>query len=753
MEPENVTIAHEVTQSDDDCKICASLRQMLATPEFSLELGGPIDEIIAAASCPGHNPLFCFIRDEYNSFLLQEFNPDGERQLEAEETGGHNIDTDVWKAHKTILCHNENEPHGGIFVQIRDGRGVTWSMILGRSKYETQTSGFGRILDPDWIDLSLVKRWKNDCSTYHGEKCRNPLHIRQVSPAWLIDTSDKCLVPGDGITDFVALSYRWGGSVGFKATCDVLEIIRQPGGLSPNKIEIGLPKIIRHAMELVQELDERYLWVDAVCIVQDQEVHLREQLQLMGAIYSSATLTIVAADGDATVGLRGLKGISSSREFAQGVIPVFQDEKVIIRNEPVLRQLTGCDEYFDRGWTYQEYYLSKRRLIFSRKQIYWQCSGQSWSEDLIDDRMSAKSRDEWFGELAALMVGVPKYEVLYRWLSEYNNRILSYPEDALPGITGFLAVLSRSFAGGFLFGLAESSFDSLLLWHAQFNVDMERRKHSGKENLSKKSPVLPSWSWIGWRCFALRVPKDETFELGDAGQRTIPITQWYTHETPDAAVRRQIKSSWFNIWEDARKPDFQVPGGWTRERYDDEKHGPARGNESNLDPPEGLGEYVYHHSSLRGRYFWLPLPVSTLNEDVEPFSTPQTAYISCLTTRGWFMATRFPDDRFTEHDRAYNEHLFVMRLLDADGKDCGELKLHREEDNIGFVEADSESVPEAIELVAICKSRSPEVASKDKIHVLWVEWVSGVAYRKAAGFVWLEDWERHKLEVIHLVLG
>lgn len=69
----------------------------------------------------------------------------------------------------------------------------------------------------------------------------------------------------------------------------------------------GIPPTIHHAMHIVRSIGERYLWVDSIYLISDDEKHLTEQLQLMGSIYARAKLTIIATDGDARHGLHGIR--------------------------------------------------------------------------------------------------------------------------------------------------------------------------------------------------------------------------------------------------------------------------------------------------------------------------------------------------------------------------------------------------------------------------------------------------------------
>ncbi|GAW23686.1 hypothetical protein ANO14919_132610 [Xylariales sp. No.14919] len=103
----------------------------------------------------------------------------------------------------------------------------------------------------------------------------------------LIDTSDACVVSGRGISDYVAMSYRWGASEGFRRGWDGFEFatIRKPG--SPGRQQhCSYNTAIYHARN------------------SSDEVHLGRQIEVMGAIYASAKLTIVATDGDAASGIK-----------------------------------------------------------------------------------------------------------------------------------------------------------------------------------------------------------------------------------------------------------------------------------------------------------------------------------------------------------------------------------------------------------------------------------------------------------------
>lgn len=151
-----------------------------------------------------------------------------------------------------------------------------------------------------------------------GHACTSPeslRHLKGALPTWVVDTWQQCLVPCSPSTLPVALSYVWGGTPTFMALNENIEGLQIPSSLAGG-IGKEMPKTIRDAMFLVQILGQRYLWVDSLCIVQDDA---QKRIEIAN-IYAQASITIVASDGDnADDGLRGLQGMSGPRSVRQVV--------------------------------------------------------------------------------------------------------------------------------------------------------------------------------------------------------------------------------------------------------------------------------------------------------------------------------------------------------------------------------------------------------------------------------------------------
>ena len=198
--------------------------------------------------------------------------------------------------------------------------------IAGRSR--------GVLLDSKWIDLRRISNWLQYCDNSHGSSCRDfSTNLKPVDLLLLIDVVSECLVEAPGTVKYFALSYVWGKDPDGKAletTLGNLTAHTVPGSLSLNREYLLLPDTIKDSMRLVRSLNERYLWVDRLCIVQDDLERKPKQIQAMGAIYAYSYCTILATDGqDSHYGLRGIGNGSQPRSCTQKILE-FPDTRCLV---------------------------------------------------------------------------------------------------------------------------------------------------------------------------------------------------------------------------------------------------------------------------------------------------------------------------------------------------------------------------------------------------------------------------------------
>lgn len=496
----------------------------------------------------------------------------------------------------------------------------------------------------------------------------------------------------------------------------------------------------------------------------------------------------MATDGDSQDGLPGLKGISPPRRSRQGIFP-FGDERIIVRNmdgRPGKGPGENKKPYYTRGWTYQEEKMATRKIFFRDQQLNWECHCCACCEDSVPyakvDQLSGEPLDPFY-DAVQLVAAVPELTRLGRLISDYNSRQLSYEEDALPAFSGVLSVLSRTFTGGFLYGLPEMFFDGALCWRcaelmsydygARDYIDCTIRRRSFSRDPKEgnfSAAALPSWSWIGWQ--GNIVIDDEEAILIERHittfRETTPITEWFTGNSPNTPSkdRRRIRPTWFE--DRARNKDLgrsgPLPPGWTRH------DAPANTVDNSYSYPDGCGTHVFKHVSEPSSSYFYPFPIADVDEKTPPFVPPQTSYLFCETRRGFLRVVK---------DLKYGRQT-TLTLLNGLGKQVGRLFLQSEEDKDYFPDKKEEMGPcmpdspevqglKSVELVAICKSRvyfetnhkmgdlvplwGPPQMAEDIYAVLWIEWRDGVAYRRGSGEVNGDEWESLDLEPVSLVLG
>lgn len=194
------------------------------------------------------------------------------------------------------------------------------------------------------IDASMVSRWIKLCETGTGHCCKPRMSVSdKASQILLIDCQEMCLVKEKISCRYIALSYVWGSIESVETTKARLVEFSQPNGLKM----ADMTRTVGDAILFVKQIGERYLWVDRLCIVQDDAAQKAKAISKMADIYLGATLVLVAAAGeDANAGLPGVEShprTDISMEFMTGV-PKLGDTNMF-------GESLAASIYETRGWT------------------------------------------------------------------------------------------------------------------------------------------------------------------------------------------------------------------------------------------------------------------------------------------------------------------------------------------------------------------------------------------------------------------
>jgi hypothetical protein len=165
-----------------------------------------------------------------------------------------------------------------------------------------------RIMPRQKIHWPSVRLWLLSCEKSHG--CDRALFLESKFPRVIerifIGVKHERLVNCSHNCRYIALSYVWGGIPQLLLTKSNKAVLFQDGAL--REFEKDIPQVIKDAMLFVHSIGEEMLWVDSLCIVQDDESVKHDLISDMASIYSGALATIITASGEnAGFGLPGVR--------------------------------------------------------------------------------------------------------------------------------------------------------------------------------------------------------------------------------------------------------------------------------------------------------------------------------------------------------------------------------------------------------------------------------------------------------------
>jgi len=435
---------------------------------------------------------------------------------------------------------------------------------------KTPGSVFVGAFVPPQLDYDLFRLWIHNCVKHHKE-CNSWSVSSSGFPTRLVDCENLSVVSGSSLPgQYAALSYVWGQEKSTSNDCKDLEdffldmgIWDKEGGTAPagttHRIKSNsIPRLLRDAIKLTTALRIKYLWVDQLCIDQNDKSALHDEIEKMDIIYRQAFVTIIVAAGNGSD--EGIPGVGDLHRDYQPRATVNGIALVSTLCHPSIdiTESTWCK----RAWTYQEAFFPKRRIILTQKQAYFECRTMHDSEAL---RKSAtlwrrERPSNWLrsGQFSQTQICVPfgfspltkRYHVVHTHYSapvgstysdyvvvacldhiqEYTSRQMSYESDSLNALSGLLNMFTnankrfqhiwgipfeickqgdRVHYGNTLTQQTHQSFVASMLWVHEnnskyFQVGHNRRTH------------FPSWSWSGWEgtvTWLTRLPRKDYLKM------------------------------------------------------------------------------------------------------------------------------------------------------------------------------------------------------------------------------------------------
>ncbi|KAL1948637.1 hypothetical protein VTO73DRAFT_10443 [Trametes versicolor] len=363
--------------------------------------------------------------------------------------------------------------------------------------------------------MDLARQLIGEC--VHGHKlCKHLSTPPSLLPTRLVDCTDpahpRLVFTSGQHGEYFALSYVWGEDQLYKTTKSTALLYMQ--GFDP----YILPQTVRDAISVTHALGFKYLWVDALCIIQNGEVDRQHEIGHMHHIYRHATLTIFAAStASASEGF--LHEREPSYESTPDLImpficPPSSTSAGVLDRRPVSQLQLGhihllsensvTSSYRDtlgvmatRAWCMQEYLLSPRALIFTATSLLFRCrtgtirgvgnSAHRWFREprlpdtlfLRDPPAAEPGSKEWTDTNKA-------------WLEvvrDYSCRSATLESDRLVACAAVAQQFARVLGCDYLAGFWRSN---VLLNDLLWQCDRITTKHKPRRPAAY---LAPSWSW------------------------------------------------------------------------------------------------------------------------------------------------------------------------------------------------------------------------------------------------------------------
>ncbi|KAK3304756.1 heterokaryon incompatibility protein-domain-containing protein, partial [Chaetomium strumarium] len=386
--------------------------------------------------------------------------------------------------------------------------------------------------------LETCKQSHKNCNTNYYSASPLPSRVLDVFAA---DTGDGGVrlhepEPDQQAAPYVALSHCWGRQPFLRTLSGSLDAHRSEGIAWAR-----LPQTFRDAVEVTRSLGVRYLWIDSLCIVQDDEHDWRREAARMASVYQNAVLVISAAKSQGAYG--GLYADLPDRHRVYTVKHTPRRNTTIHLRQSLTHPYRLLSPYhstsssstlpvFTRGWILQERFLSRRILHFGPEELAFECLESSTcqcSPITITTTTTTTSTDQlgapaWYRNTLDRTARPKYYYALSTWqacegerelrvcwrrlVEDYTRLQLTFEKDIFPAIAGMAQLMGKVRNGSkYVAGLWEDSLvKGDLLWHVQLppsspTGDDDTTTSISEGGLEKTWMVrptkwrAPSWSW------------------------------------------------------------------------------------------------------------------------------------------------------------------------------------------------------------------------------------------------------------------
>ncbi|KAE8449665.1 hypothetical protein EG329_007995 [Mollisiaceae sp. DMI_Dod_QoI] len=320
--------------------------------------------------------------------------------------------------------------------------------------------------------LSLCKQWLRACNS--RSKCNLPSPSFLPTRLVFVRGAPRVQVFHDwkGVEKYATLSHCWGNQRFLTLTEGNLHELQEK--IPPE----ALSKTFLDAIFVCRELGIDYIWIDSLCIIQDDPEDWRKEAALMTKVYGHSYINIAASGAvDGSVGL-------------------FFPRQTPWRYSIASMPLSG------RGWALQERLLPHRTILFTATQAFWECY-----ESVACEIFPKTYPMVLYGDNDAPNRGVFRKEPTHKmpWehiVTDYAHCSLTFTRDKLVAISGLAREIQQHTKDQYCAGLWGKNIATHLYWLVSYDIIP-----------SNSSPELndtaPTWSWASVNAPIMMNPIDK----------------------------------------------------------------------------------------------------------------------------------------------------------------------------------------------------------------------------------------------------
>lgn len=407
---------------------------------------------------------------------------------------------------QTFIFAYENRDRPRIGCGLLDTNGLCNDSIDGLETHlaveDRQIQGASRSMSTSSnATIQKARKWLHDCRSQHRECSERGVYaqsgpkrlvVLSISTGNLLQARVRELPVSGPDIEYLTLSYSWGKGKRLKLTRSTYAAFQERIPLD------NLPRTLMDAVDITWRLGFRAIWIDALCIIQDDHNDWNTESLKMSLIYGNSICTIASLTGR-----NSDSGIYAKRdplalfpirvELGKGNSFYLESRRHDMIHKA--RDPSGAPHLHTRGWVVQERAFSPRTLYFSSIDIFWECCSEKSFEpehsihrNLADYFAHGRIKSDINRALRNTDGSLLWHKQWWNLVNNYTQCELSFSTDRWPAMSSCAKMFSLVSGSRLMCGMWDAQMIKEIMWETSIE---QTKRTQDRPNLG-----FPSWSWL-----------------------------------------------------------------------------------------------------------------------------------------------------------------------------------------------------------------------------------------------------------------